>query len=257
MNNTFAHYIYSLVVPVALLIVWEVAYITGLIDVSQWVSPSQIISYLVQLFALSDFWLGILNSLIRLFSGLVIGGFFGVLFGIAIARYSVMNQLFEPTFNALRQISLFAWVPLLSVYFGYGELSKIIFIALACFFPVALNTFLGVRAIDKRFYEAARVFGLSSVNYWLKFLLPAASPQIFVGIQLGTIYAWLGVVGAEFLLRSFSTKGISDTLVSGRTDYLVDQIIAGTFIIGIVGVALNRLVVTVENRALAFLPRVK
>lgn len=250
-------YLMPWLIPLILLVLWEVLFSQGIIDNAQWAKPSQVFDYLLSLLSASDFWQGVGSSLVRLVVGLIIGGVLGVGFGVLIAKEYWFNRLFEPTFNGFRQISLFAWVPLLSVYFGYGEASKIIFIVLASFFPIALNTHMGVRTIDQKLLEAARIFHLSRQKYWVSFLLPAAAPQIFVGIQLGVIYAWLGVIGAEFLLRSFETKGIADALIQGRSAYLVDQIIAGTLIIGVLGVFLNKVVVHIESRALAYLPRVR
>lgn len=240
--------------PIVGLVWWQIAIESAWIDPQQWVSPMAVVKTFFISIQAPEFWTGIALSLGRFFSGLFIGGVLGILFGIGLARSNVFSVLLGPSFNLLRQISLFAWIPLLSVYLGYTDLSKITFIALACFYPIALNTYEGVNSIPKRFFEAARVYELTGKSYWLRFIFPAASQRIYTGIQLGVIYAWLGTVGAEFLLRSFGSYGISDTLINGRTAYVVDQIILGTVLIGVMGFALNRVVESVEKHQLRWLP---
>lgn len=234
--------------PLTFLALWHLAFIQQWLDNTQWVAPSQVFIALFNLLASADFWWALGNSLWRFAAGLILGAGAGIIVGIMLARSLGFRRYCGPSFNLVRQISLFAWIPLLSVYLGYGDSAKITFIALACFYPVALNTCEGVGAIAPKLFEAASVYQLRGRRYWLGFILPAASQRIFTGVQLGVIYAWLGTIGAEFLLRRFGSAGISDTLINGRSAYLVDQIIVGTLVIGLTGFLLNRVVQIVEKR---------
>jgi len=237
------------VLPVAFVALWSVA------SYFNWVNPKLIPPpYAVletawqQLFA-EDFFTGLGASLFRNLSGFVIGGTAGILVGLALGFSRWFDHLFGPSFNALKQISLFAWLPLISTWFGYDNSAKILFISLAAFYPVALNTFEGVRSVTLSQLEVAKVYGFSQSQLIYKLVLPAATPQIFVGLQLGLIYAWLATIGSELLLANWGV-GLGNIVIRGREAFNVPLIIFGMLIIGLIGALFNRLAARVEARLL-------
>ena len=113
------------------------------------------------------------------------------------------ERLLGPSFNAAKQVALFAWLPLLSVWCGTGELAKVVFVALSAFYPVVLNTCEGFGSVSRDYVEVARVFRFTRGQLIRRVMLPAAAPSIFAGMHLALIYAWLGTLGAEyFVFRS-------------------------------------------------------
>src|SRR5690606_22881264 len=221
------------VLPLTVLAIWQAVTWLEWVDTSLIVPPKVVFAFAYAEMTSSAFWLGVAARLGRDMLGFAMGGLDGIAFGCTLALSRVANSLLSPSFHVIRQISLFAWVPLLSVYLGYGELSKLVLIALAVFYPVALSTYEGVVSIEKKWLEVARVYEFTRKQFVIRLLLPAASPQIFTGLQLGLIYAWLGTIGAEFLLRSFDTVGLGETIFRGRASFNIELIVFGMLIVGV------------------------
>jgi sulfonate transport system permease protein len=160
----------------------------------------------------------------------------------------LLENLVGPTLHTVKQFSLLAWIPLISVRFALGDLAKVVFLALAAFFPVALNTFEGIRGVPRELVEVARVFALTPLQLLCRVVLPAALPSIFNGVHLALIYAWLATLGAEYLLTS--GIGIGNLLTDGREHLWMDQVLLGIVIVGLVGFTLNWLAGTIEARLL-------
>ncbi len=154
-----------------------------------------------------------------------------------------------PSFHTVKQISLFAWIPLISVWFGLGDAAKVAFLSLAAFFPVVLNTFEGIRAVPADLLEVARVLRFTRTQVLWRVVLPSAAPSIFAGIHLGLIYAWLATLGAEYLL--VSGQGIGNTMTDGRENFWMDLVIFGVIVVGLVGFTLNWIASRIESRLLA------
>ena len=189
-------------------------------------------------------------SLWRDLIGFAIGAGAGLLFGALLGASRLAEKLVGPSFHTLKQISLFAWIPLLSVWFGLGDAAKVAFLSLAAFFPVVLNTFEGIRSVPADLLEVARVLRFTTAQRWRKVILPAASPSIFAGIHLGLIYAWLATLGAEYLL--VSGEGIGNLMIDGREHFWMDMVLFGVLVVGLVGFALNWIASRIEARALAW-----
>jgi sulfonate transport system permease protein len=101
-----------------------------------------------------------------------------------------------------KQISLFAWIPLISVWFGLGDVAKVVFLSLAALVPVVVNTCDGLRNVPPSLLEVARVYRFTRWQTIVGVMLPAALPSIFTGIYLALVYSWLATIGAEYLLVS-------------------------------------------------------
>ncbi|WP_454737464.1 ABC transporter permease [Cupriavidus necator] len=189
-------------------------------------------------------------SLWRDLAGFAIGASAGLAFGAALGLSRLFERLVGPSFHTVKQISLFAWIPLISVWFGLGDAAKVVFLSLAAFFPVVLNTFEGIRAVPADLLEVARVLRFTRAQVLWRVVLPSAAPSIFAGIHLGLIYAWLATLGAEYLL--VSGKGIGNTMVDGRENFWMDLVIFGVIVVGLVGFTLNWIASRIERRLLAW-----
>lgn len=188
---------------------------------------------------------GALGAALGITVGAVVGGALGL------SRWA--ERLVGPSFHALKQISLFAWIPLISVWFGLGEASKVVFIALAACFPVALNTIEGVRSVPAELLEVGRVLRLGPLQRLRHLVLPSAAPSLLAGLHLALIYAWLATLGAEYLLSS--GEGIGHLLSDGREQFRMDWVLLGVLVVGVVGHAVNQGALWLERRALRWRPR--
>lgn len=238
------------VLPLGLLLLWWASSTSGLVSSPLMVSPQAVWQQAGMQVSSGQLWLALKASIGRDLLGLLLGASAGLLVGSLMGLSRLADQLLGPSFHTLKQISLFAWIPLLSVWFGLGDAAKVAFLALAAFFPVVLNTHEGIRSVPLELIEVARVLRLNRWQWWTRVILPAAAPSIFAGLQLALIYAWLATLGAEYLLAS--GPGLGQLLIDGREHFQMDLVIFGVIVVGLVGFAMTTVASTLERRALAW-----
>lgn len=238
------------VLPLALILVWWTAFRLEWSSSPLLVSPSAVWERGLRYAASGELQVALGSSLWRNLAGFVIGTAGGLLFGAALGLSRVFERAVGPSFHTLKQISLFAWIPLISVWFGLGDAAKVAFLSLAAFFPVVLNTFEGIRSVPRELIEVGRVLRFSRSQMLRRVVLPSAAPSIFAGIHLALIYAWLATLGAEYLL--VAGKGIGNTMIDGREHFHMDLVIFGVIVVGLVGFTLNWIATRLERRALAW-----
>lgn len=237
------------VLPLAFIALWYALTALQLVNTKLIVPPGAVLDAAWKVASGGELLAGLRASLARDLAGFAAGSAAGIGLGLLLGVSRWAERLVGPTFHTLKQISLFAWLPLLSTWLGTGEAAKILFVALSAFYPVALNTFEGVRGVTRAQVEVARVLGFNRRQLAWRLVLPAASPQIATGLHLALLYAWLATIGAEYLLGA-SSHGIGNVVIRGKAAFHVELIIVGMLLIGLVGMALNRLAAAVEARVL-------
>lgn len=228
----------GVVVPVVLIAAWYALSHSGLVDSHLLVAPERALAVP---FADPDgrmLWPALAASVCRMLAGFAIGASFGMVLGFVMGLSQLADRLFGLSFNAVRQITLFAWIPLLTAWFGNGEGAKLVFIALSAFFPMALNTLQGLRDLPPHYRELAAVLRLSRRTMLSCVWLPASLPAIATGIELALIGAWIGTVGAEYAM-GFG-QGLGIYLAEGREQFRMDIVIVGAVFLALMGYALNR-----------------
>lgn len=234
--------------PLTLLLLWWAAYATDWTESPLLVPPQKVVETFWRLAAGGELWHALGASLLRDLAGLAIGSIAGVAAGIVLGLSRWSRLLVGPTLHTVKQISLFAWIPLIMVWFGLGETSKIVFVSLAVFFPLLLNTFEGVGSVAPEFVEVARVFAFTRRQLIVRVVIPAALPSIFTGFQLALIYSWLATLGAEYMLTS--GPGIGNLLTDGRENFWMDQVLLGVVIVGVIGFIFSALAGLLARRLL-------
>lgn len=237
----------GLLLPLLFVLLWLVACWLDWVNPKLIPAPDAVLHTAWQQLQQAEFWTGLGASLLRDLSGFFIGSVLAIAFGVLVGTSRWINYLLAPSFNVLRQISLFAWLPLITTFLDYGNSAKILFISLSVFYPVALHTIQGVSQIPLQQYEVASVYQFSRWQLLRQLILPAAAPQIFVGLQLGLIFAWLATVGSEFLLASYGV-GLGNIVIRGRAALDVGLIVFGLLFIGLIGIVLNTLALRLEQR---------
>lgn len=238
------------VLPVLLVVVWWAAVRFGWSQSPLLVPVEKVVATGWEQISSGKVFAALGASLKRDLIGFAIGSSAGLAVGALLGLSRLAEKLIGPSFHTLKQISLFAWIPLLSVWFGLGDAAKVAFLSLAAFFPVVLNTFEGIRSVPAELIEVARVLRFTRWQLLRKVILPAAAPSIFAGIHLALIYAWLATLGAEYLL--VSGEGIGNLLIDGREHFWMDLVLFGVLVVGLVGFALNWIATCIEHRALAW-----
>lgn len=237
--------------PVGVLAVWYVVTSLDWVNTKLVVPPEKVVQVAYKYVTHGNFLEAVASSLFRDLSGFVIGSVAGILLGVALGLSRWTERVVGPSFNTLKHISLFAWLPLISTWLGTGDSAKILFIALSAFYPVALNTFDGVRGVSRSKLEVARVYAFTRWQLITRLILPAATPQILTGLHLALIYAWMATIGAEFLLVT-ADSGLGDTVIKGRAAFNVELIVFGMLAIGLVGAIFNHIGSRIEVRLLAW-----
>eukprot|EP00659_Diplonema_papillatum_P007348 gene7348-11315_t len=148
----------------------------------------------------------LLASLARTSGGLALGILFGVVLGVLMALSSVANRLIGPLFHSIRQVPMLGWIPLIAMWFGNGELSKVLIVSLAAFYPMVLNTYQGFSHVEQRYREVGQVLVLSQVQQFVHVLLPAALPSIATGVLHALAFAWVTAIGSELFLLDRAWK---------------------------------------------------
>lgn len=169
----------------------------------------------------------------------------GVTLGLAMGYYRVLYNLFEPLVEVLRPIPGPAYLPVLVLFVGIGNEMKVVLILLAALFPILLNTYSGVRSIDRVQFDTARTLGLTTFQTFRELVLPAASPQILTGMRISLAISLILAILGEMIV---SNDGLGYfTLLAQRT-FKVPEMYAGIFTLAAFGYVLNRIFLVLEAR---------
>lgn len=242
----------ALVLPAVLVVLWALLDAFDLLNSNILVSPAKVVKTAYDGFADGSIPGATAATLLRALTGWAIGVAVGLAAGVLIGLSGVARGLFDPTLSSLRQIALFAWIPLLSAWFGNGELMKITLISLGAFFPMALAAQAGCQNVPVPFREVGRVLELDRRAMLTKIIFPAAVPSILTGLELSLNIAWLGTFGAEYLIGTGYINGMGDGLgaylAAAREYARMDQVLLGVLSLALIGVGLDRLIIRFSRR---------
>lgn len=233
---------------VVLLIVFAVWWLIGtykLVDPTILPSPAKVLNTFQDLAKEGDLGFHVKMSIQRVLKGFVIGGTLGFVLGILMGLSKTAEKVVGPLFHAVRQVPLLGWMPLIVLWCGIGETSKIVFISIGALYPMVLNTFEGVRGISREYLEVARVFEFKQLKLITTIILPAALPNILTGVRFSLTISWMLVVGAEIF--SVSAGGLGDMIWSARDIFRMDIVIVGLIIITLIGITLSKSVKLLET----------
>lgn len=239
------NYINVLCLPILIIAIWGV--VTRLQVFSQAILPSipVVIDSLKEQLSSGQLLKDISISLVRVLQGYFIAIIFGISLGVIMAVNDKINKFFILTFSAIRQIPMLAWIPLIVLWFGIGEVSKVIIIVLAAYFPILLNTINGVRRTDKKLIEVGHMYNLSRWKLFTKIYFPSALPSIFVGLKLGLGISWMAVVGAEIIA---SSSGIGYRMNDARSLMQPEVVFVSMIAIAIIGATMDLVLTLISKK---------
>ena len=228
---------------ILVLVLWEVAG-RYLLDPFFLPPPSDVGARFVGLLETGELTGHITASLSRVLIGYAAGGILGVVLGCLIGAVPIMRDFLSLPIRFFRSVNPLSLVPLMLLWFGTGELSKIMLIAYLVTIVVLYNTTLGIATIPRNRIRAARCMGLQGPAMFGRVIIPAAFPSIAVGLRLGLGFAILVVIGAEMLGAS---EGIGYLILLGRQYLAIDDIFVGLLSLGAMGVILNQIFLLMMN----------
>jgi len=233
--------------PILVLALWQ--YISGreLVDPILFPAPTAIARTFYEMILSGELIDNLEISVLRAVLGFLLGGGAGLLLGLTVGMFNRAEELLDPTVQMIRTIPLLAITPLFILWFGFGETSKVLMIALGAFFPLYVNTFLGVRNVDSKLFDVARVLEFGRFQQMIRLVLPAAMPNVLLGLRLSVSFAWLVLVVAELM---GSDRGVGDLIQDARSYLRTEVVFIGILLFAAVGKLTDSLVRLLERRLL-------
>jgi sulfonate transport system permease protein len=207
--------------------------------------PWVVVGNVVELAQKGELWTHVAATLERVAIGFAAGAVLALGLGLPAGYFRPVRNVIEPVVELLRPIPPLAMLPLFIVWVGIGEGSKVGFITYATFFPMFLTTVHAVGQIDPLLLRAAQSLGARRVQLFARVILPAALPEILLGIRLGVALSFFVIVISEFI---GAETGLGYLINDGRNFFLVPQMLAAAVLLGLLGYASNALVRAVERR---------
>jgi len=224
------------------LALWQAAAMN--VDPVLFTTPYKVAVAAADMIASGELWAGLWPSLLVLAMGLTLAIIFGTLLGLALARFRVLDVGLTVYITFLYSIPSVALVPLIVLWAGYETTAKVIILFLFAFFPMVINTYQGVKAVDPKLLEVGRAFRCSERQLWANIVLPGALPFIVTGIRLAVGRGMIGMVLADLYT---AISGIGYLIVRSASTFQVDKMFVPIVTLGLLGVTLTALLRAVEK----------
>lgn len=235
----------------AALLVWLALTESGLIRPAVLPSPRVILAEFIVLarhgYVGTPLHSHILASLLRTFAGFVCAAVLAVPVGLAIGYSPTLYAIVSPFFSVLRPMPAIAFIPLVILWFGIGEFSKVLLIFFTSFLYITLNAAAGVKSVGIDLVRAARSLGVGERQLFFYVIFPGALPHIFTGLKVGAAVSWAVVVAAELVAAQ---RGLGYMIMDGATFFRIPDVYVGILLIGAIGFGIERALAALERRLL-------
>ena len=240
----------GLVIPMLLIFGWQ--YLSGLGPsyAYAFIPLKDIFHSLLELIRSGELPQHVFASISTALKSLVIGGSVGLLLGSAMAFSRMVDRVVGPLYHALRQVPTLGLIPLIGLWFGNTEFSKILVVCLATFEVMTLNTYEGLRSAEKKFVEVGQVLTFNRRQIFFRIMFPAATPMIITGTMHAVAFAWLATVGVELLFTV--GPGLSVIMARAQMAQRMDVVIICITFIGLLGLLMNHCCVLLSRRLLSW-----
>lgn len=219
-------------IPITLLILWQILAQTGIMSTRILPAPTAIFTMAIKLTLNGQLSQHLSISAWRAGVGFLIGGSIGLFLGILNGIFRPAELLLDSTIQMIRNIPLLALIPLVILWFGIGDIARIFLVVLSVFFPIYVNTFYGIRAIDMGLVEMAKVYGLKSLQLFQQVILPGSLPSILVGLRYSLGQMWLTLIVAETIAAN---SGIGYMAMNAREFMQTDVVVLSILLYAMLG----------------------
>jgi sulfonate transport system permease protein len=225
------------------LVLWEI--LGNHVDPILFTKPSLVAVAAVQMVWSGELWTYLAPSLVVLAIGLTLAAVIGIAVGLLLARFWVIDVALGVYITFLYSIPSVALVPLIVLWTGYETTAKVVILFLFAFFPMAINTYQGVKNVDPKLVEVGRAFRCSERQLWANIVLPGALPFIVTGLRLAVGRGLIGMVLADLYT---AISGVGYLIVRTASTYQVDKMFVPIVTLGLLGVTLTALLRVLERR---------
>ena len=229
----------------ALLVLWQLVCMTGFVSELYLPAPTSILKTGWDMAMSGEIAVNLQASLQRIVWGFAIGSITGILIGLATGFSRLAEAVGNPLIHSLYPIPKIALLPLIILWLGIGEVSKVSIIALGVFFPVVINTYSGVKNVDPLLLRVAVSYRASRLSIIRKVVLPAALPVIFAGLKLAAGTSLLLLVAAEMIAAK---EGIGAMILHYGDLMLTTKLMVGVLVLSLLGLVFNRALEWLERR---------
>lgn len=246
-GEIISNIILAMATPVVLIIIWEILSEKSLINVSILPAPSRILKTFIEMINNGKLKKHLSISMLRVLKGFAIGSISGIVLGIFMGFFNKFNKAMSIIVGVLRPIPIIGWVPLLILWMGIDEGSKVTVIAIGSFWEILLNTIHGIDSVDKKYIEVAYILEKNKLDTLIKIVFPSALPSILTGIRLGIGGAWKSVVAAEMIAAA---SGIGYLISYAREISEPDVMLVGLLSIGLIGLLIDSIILKLQKKIL-------
>jgi sulfonate transport system permease protein len=219
-------------VPALVVGAWEIASNSGWLSSRVLPEPWSVLTAFWGLLRTGELWHHVTVSTGRALAGLAVGGGLGLLLGLMTGTFRIAETLLDTSFQMVRNIPALALIPLVILWFGIDEGAKLFLVALGVFFPIYLNTFHGIRSVDKGLIEMARSYGLDGWPLYRHVILPGALPSVLVGLRFSLGLMWVLLIVAETISAQ---AGIGYLTMNAREFLQTDVVLVGILLYALLG----------------------
>ncbi|MFP7476894.1 aliphatic sulfonate ABC transporter permease SsuC [Terribacillus saccharophilus] len=251
LHSFFLNKLLPWALPVLLLAGWQYAVKFGFVSTNILPAPTDVYFAAIDLFHSGMLMDHIGISLGRALIGFLIGGSIGFLLGLANGLFRSTELLFDTSIQMLRNIPHLALIPLVILWFGIDEEAKIFLVALGVLFPIYLNTYHGIKSVDKGLIEMGRMYGLKGFSLFVHVIFPGALSSIIVGIRYSLGIMWITLIVSETIS---STSGIGYMAMNAREFMQMDVIVLSILLYALLGKLSDVIARFFENRLLKWHP---
>lgn len=234
----------SLAAPVLVLLGWHYITMSGAANQAILPSITKVVDTVVTLIENGKLAGHLLTSFQRVLKGFAIGAISGIVLGTIMGYSPFFNRFFGSLVGILRPIPMIAWIPLLILWLGIGEKTKVTLIAVGTFWSVLLNTIHGIQSVDYKLLEVAQILKKNKISVIFQVIIPSAIPSIITGLRLGFGMAWSCVVAAEMIAAS---KGMGYMINYARETSKPAEVIVGIFVIGLIGLLIDTILLQIQK----------
>lgn len=231
-RSRFLNHLMPWALPVLLIVVWQIASQIGALSTRILPSPENVVLAFWRLSASGELWQHLAISSWRALVGFAIGGSIGLTLGLITGLSRQGELLLDTSVQMLRNVPHLALIPLVILWFGIDEAAKIFLVALGTLFPIYINTWHGIRNVDRGLVEMARSYGLSGWRLFAQVILPGALPSIMVGVRFALGLMWLTLIVAETISAN---SGIGYLAMNAREFLQTDVVVVAIILYALLG----------------------